>query len=41
MLQQWSVFDAYGLQYHDERDGLGFGTTSLNVGLGFSLEFSL
>ena len=41
MLQQWSVFYAHGLQYHDGSDGLGIGTSSLSVGLGFSLESSL
>ena len=30
-----------GLQYRDGSDGLGTGTTSLSVDLGFSLEFSL
>ena len=41
MLQQWSVFYAHRLQYYDGSDGLGTGTTSLSVGLGFSLESSL
>ena len=41
MLQQWSVFYAHGLQYRDGSDGLGIGTTSLSVGLRFSLEYAL
>ena len=40
MLQQWSVFYAHELQYHDGSNELGIGTTTLSVGLGFSLESS-